>query len=139
MSRLLGISEATSIALHAMVFLAANPKKPISTREIASALEVSEAHLSKVMQRLVRTGLVTSMRGPRGGFMLERDANDISLLEVYESIEGALERNTCLLGVPICGGKHCILGKLPGMINKKVADYLSKTRLLQLTNVYRGK
>lgn len=137
MSNVLRISEAASLALHSMVFLAANPGKLITTREIASKLHASEAHLSKVFQRLARVGLVKATRGPKGGFMLGKPANEITLLNVYESIEGPLVPSKCLLGAPICSGEKCILGGLLEMVDKQVREYLTETRLSELTSVYK--
>lgn len=136
MSNVLRISEAASLALHAMVYLAANPGRPISAREIASVLQVSEAHLSKVLQRLAKSGLVQSNRGPKGGFVLGRSPEKVALLEVYEALEGKLAPSNCLFGTPICGGKKCILGKLLRTVNREVGKYLSDTRLSELTSVY---
>ncbi|CAO0824412.1 hypothetical protein DFAR_630051 [Desulfarculales bacterium] len=68
-----------------MVLLATNPEKTMSNRDIAALLKVSKAFLAKVLQRLGRAGLVNSQRGPKGGFSLKRDSQDISLLAVYES------------------------------------------------------
>lgn len=138
MSSVLKISEAASLALHTMVYLAANRGKSISNKDIASVLDVSETHLSKVLQRLAKFGLVKSVRGPKGGFKLGKGDSDISLLEVYEAIDSALEPDDCLLGSHICGGDECILGDLIGVLNNRVKDYLSKTRLADLTNVYGG-
>ena len=109
MPNILRISEAASLALHSTVLLAANPGKLISTRDIASMLHVSEAHLSKVLQRLARAGLVRAIRGPKGGFRLVKPANETTLLEVYESIEGTLTPGKCLFESPICEGDACIL------------------------------
>jgi len=91
MSGVLKISNAATIALHAMTYLAAFPDNKHMTKEIASLHQVSEAHLSKVLQRLTRAGLVKAVRGPKGGFSLAKSADEISLLEVYETIEGTLE------------------------------------------------
>lgn len=136
MSTMLKISEAASLALHAMVFLAAKPHRLVSTREMASTLHISEAHLSKVLQRLARAGLVRSIRGPKGGFMLTRAGDRISLLDVYEAIEGPLVSSTCLLGTSACGGEQCILGGLLGIVDKLVREYLTETRLSELNRVY---
>ena len=87
---MLRISEAASIALHTMAYLARNKDRMVSTHEIAGAMGLSENHLAKVRQRLVKAGLVEAQRGPSGGFMLSRPAEDITLLEVYEAIEGPL-------------------------------------------------
>jgi Rrf2 family protein len=86
MSNLFKVSEAASLALHAMLHIVANPNRPVSTREIASGMHASEAHLAKVLQRLARVGLARSTRGPKGGFVLGRPAETITLLDVYEAI-----------------------------------------------------
>ena len=132
---MLRISEAASLAMHAMVLLAKNAHRVVSTREIAGTLKVSEAHLSKVLQRLTRTGLLKSVRGPRGGFLLDGLAGDITLLQVYEAIEGPLTTRTCLFDRPICNGNGCILGDLLRTVNKEVSSYLSETKLSELMGV----
>jgi len=137
MSSALNISEAASLALHAVVFLASNSDQPESTRDIASVLGVSEAHLSKVLQRLTRAGLVRSTRGPRGGFTLTRPSEEMTLLEVYEAMDGALTQSQCLLGKPICGEAGCILGGLTTSINQQVSDYLTQTKVFELTDRFK--
>jgi Rrf2 family protein len=139
MATVLKISDAASLAMHTMVLLAAEPEQIRSTREIADELKVSEAHLSKVLQRLARAGLVRSVRGPRGGFKLERAQEEAALLGVYEAIEGRLESSSCLLEVQSCQGELCILGALLDNVNREVRDYLAGTKLSQLTGVFRRK
>jgi Rrf2 family protein len=138
MASMLKISEAASLALHSTVLLAANPDELISTREIAATLHVSEAHLSKVLQRLARAGIVRAIRGPKGGFRLVRPARETTLLDVYESIEGTLIPSKCLFESPICQGDACILGGLLETVDRQVRDYLSKTKLDDLTSIYRS-
>jgi Rrf2 family protein len=133
------VSEAASLALHSMAFLAEHRDRLVSAHEMASALRVSEAHLSKVLQRLARAGLVKSTRGPKGGFTLGRPRSKITLLEVYETIEGPLAMGSCLLGSPVCGGEKCIFGGLLRMINKRMKDYLAQTRLPELGYIGRRK
>lgn len=136
MSNVLRISDAATIGLHAMVLLA-DERKPRTTREIAEAFDFSEAHLSKVLQRLVRSRLLVSTRGPGGGFTLARLPKDISLLDVYEAIEGPLVASDCLLARPLCeGGKDCLLGGLLIDLNNRVADYLAGTKLSHLTGTF---
>ena len=130
-SPLLRFSEAVSIALHAMVLLAGRAQERISTAQIASVLDVSEAHLSKVLQRLAKAGLTQSVRGPKGGFLIGAPAEAITLLAVYEAIEGTLEPSHCLFARPVCRG-GCILGGLVASINTQVRDYLAQTRLSDL-------
>ena len=138
MSAMLNISEAASLALHSAVLLAAIPDRLVTTKEIASKLRVSETHLSKVLQRLARIGLVKSMRGPKGGFTLGKPAGEITLLDVYESIEGPFVLGGCLFDVPIWGdGKSCILGGLLGRVDEEVREYLAEARLESVTGCMR--
>lgn len=131
MQHILKVSEAASLGLHTMAYLAAQPNKRISTHEVAEKLKVSEAHLAKVMQRLGRAGLVVSQRGPKGGFTLAKPPDKITLLEVYEAIEGKLNKTGCLLGKPVCDG-DCILGGLLNGLDRQVREYFSTTKLLDI-------
>lgn len=136
MAGVLNISEAASLALHTMVLLAGNTDGLLSVGRIASALGVSKAHLSKVLQRLARAGLVRSVRGPRGGFALDKAPEQITLLDVYELIEGPLSSGKCLLSRPICGGEHCILGRMLVSVNEQVRRQLAASRLSELTDSF---
>jgi len=138
MSSAFKISEAASLALHTMVLFAARPDELFSTRQIASILGVSEAHLAKVLQRLARAGLARSIRGPKGGFALGKDAEQITLLDVYEVIEGPLESRNCLLATRICNGKRCIFGGLLQTVDEHIRRYMAETRLPELTGAYGG-
>jgi len=139
MAKLIRMSEAASLALHAMVLMASTQRQPLSTHEAAARLKVSEAHLSKVMQRLAKGGLVRSVRGPRGGFVVGRRPDDISLLDVYESIEGKCEASRCLFDVPACDGKKCILGGIMEKVDGQLRRYLAGARLAALAGKYKGK
>lgn len=126
------------MAIHAMVFLASESGRIVPSREIATKLRSSEAHLSKVLQRLAKAGLVSSTRGPKGGFVLKRSAREISLLEVYEAIEGRLEVTKCLLGQPICHGRRCIFGDLLRHVDQQTRKYFSRNMLSDLASVFEG-
>ena len=79
---ILKISEAATIGLHATIELAKNSDKLTSVKEIASKLDVSANHLSKVMQRLTKAGLVESIKGFNGGFRLSQNPEEITFLEI---------------------------------------------------------
>ncbi len=129
MSHVLKISEAASLGIHAMLILARDPSKTSSAGEISRVMDVSEAHLAKVLQRLVRVELVKSTRGPKGGFSLGKPADQISLLEIYEAIEGKLAEVKCLLHKPVCKKAECVFGDLIQQINRQVCEHLTKTKL----------
>jgi len=138
MATVLRISDAGSLALHTMVLLAERRERPLTTREIASTFKASEAHLAKVLQRLAKAGLVLSAPGPHGGFHLHDGAERTTLLQVYEAIEGPISSTHCLLGVPVCGGKKCVLGRLICNLNAQVKKHLSTTRLSDAKAAFEG-
>jgi len=127
--KLLATSEAAALGLHAAVILAGSPDAPVTTHELADQLEASEAHLAKVMQRLGKAGLVRSTRGPKGGFVLGRPADSVSLLDVYEAIEGPIEPSACLFGRPVCGRKACIFGDFLTEFESRFRTYLANATL----------
>ena len=61
---------------------------PISGRRLAESHELPTAYTAKQLQALVRAGVLTSTSGPRGGFRLARSADQISLLDIVDAIEG---------------------------------------------------
>ena len=138
MAQIVKISDAASLALHTMALLAVKRPTKLTTGQIARTLKVSEAHLSKVLQRLTKVGLVSSIRGPKGGFVMAKPCDQITLLDVFEAIEGALENSSCLFGEPVCVGR-CILGDLIDKINSNVSAYLSNTTLDKLSKSFKCK
>jgi len=128
MRNVIQISEAASLALHGMGILAMCGGR-VSVQEIAEKTGASEAHLSKVFQRLSRAGLVNSMRGPKGGFALARPAEEITLLDIFTAIEGDPRPEPCLLSKERCIFNDCLLGDLIPEINRRFLDHLSQKTL----------
>ncbi len=126
MAYILKISEAVAIALHSVALLTTRKGQLVSNRQIAKSLHISEAHLSKVLQRLSRTGIVKSVRGPKGGFFISKAAEEISLLEIYEIMEGPYEQVKCLYGIPVCTGHNCMLEEIFTLANSTIRDYFAQ-------------
>ena len=131
----LKISEAASLAMHALGYLANRENGPVTSREIAKRFEISEAHLAKVLQRMVKVELLHSVRGPRGGFTLTRPPASVTLLEVFEAIEGRFEPSQCLLSSAICDGDNCILGRIVVEANNILRTRLEETNLVDVEAV----
>ena len=72
------------------------------TRQIAAAMDIPERFLTQILAQLVRTGLLTAVAGPEGGYVLARAAADISLLDVVEAAEGPVSLEQCVLRGGTC-------------------------------------
>ena len=127
MASLIKITDAGAMALHAGVYLAAWDGRACTAGEMAAALQVSEAHLVKVLQHLTRARLVRTTRGPKGGYTLARPSARVSLRDVFEAIEGPLAPVKCLLKHKVCKGRACILGDVIQVINRRTMAYLTTT------------
>jgi len=129
MTSILKISEAASLAMHALAFMAQNEDMSFTVKNLASCIKGSEFHLSKVLQRLARSGILTSVRGPKGGFSLSGNWEDTTLLEVYEILEGPLDMQTCITGNLGCRIEVCILGGLVESVNSQFTNYMGSVTL----------
>ncbi len=128
MAELVRMSEATAIGMHAMVVLA-KAGGPLPAASTAGHLDVSPAHLSKVLQALARAGLLEARRGPNGGYTLARPPSEIRLLDIYEALEGPLRQDGCLFAKPVCRQSRCALGDVVSGVRRQVFEYLRATTL----------
>ncbi len=136
MKQFLGLSEAGTLALHAMVLLSGRKNQWRSAGKLAQALKAPPSHLAKVMQLLKTNGLVDSVMGPRGGYTLARDSERISLLDIYEAVEGKFLSHECMMPKRTCSGKNCIFGDYLEINIRQFRDYLSRTKLSDLRELY---
>ncbi len=111
MAKILQLSEAASLALHSMVLIAKS-ENHINVNKLAEKMGVSRNHLAKVLQQLVKYNFLKSVRGPSGGFMLNKPASQISILDIYEAIEGEIYSPECPLDKSVCPFEKCIMGTL---------------------------
>ena len=131
MQKIINISEATSIAIHSMVAIADNER--INAFDIAKKTHFSKNHIAKVLQQVVKSGLIKSERGPSGGFSLAKPATDISLLDVYQVMEGTSnEERCCNEKDQICPFKECIFGGLTNRFSREFIEYLKNKKLSDL-------
>jgi len=94
---------------------------------------IPKSFLAKIFQNLAKAGLVSSIRGSRGGFALVKNPADISVLEIIEAVEGRIVFQRCKQAKPDCehvGG--CALCGLFERAQDGVKDALTRTSLRDL-------
>ncbi len=124
MAKIVNITEAVSIALHSMVLVAKAKGKQMNATIIADVTGSSRYHVSKILQKLVRDGFLTSQRGPAGGFELVKKPEEITLLEIFEAIEGKIVVSKCPLN-KACPFGECIFEDLTMRMTRQFRDYLN--------------
>ncbi|MBI4546320.1 MAG: Rrf2 family transcriptional regulator [Gemmatimonadetes bacterium] len=97
------LSQTAEYALRAVIYLAEEAQHaPVRVQRMADALSVPRNYLSKTLFMLARAGVLSSGRGPRGGFRLAAPPEKLTLAEIIAPFQPLAERPRCLLGRPEC-------------------------------------
>lgn len=92
------ITRATEYSIRAVLHLADQyPAAVISKQEICEKEGITPAFLTKILQPLIRKGIVRSKRGVAGGFALARDPEKLTLVDVMKAVDEPMSLNICLL------------------------------------------
>jgi Rrf2 family protein len=92
------LTTKTSYGIRALIDLAImyRRKQPVSIKSISREEEVSDIYLEQIFNRLKNRGIVKSVRGPKGGYMLARDPAKVTVYDAIEALEGALSSVGCV-------------------------------------------
>lgn len=127
--------------MRAMLELALNSGKgPVPLRDLASRQEISAKYLEQLLIPLKGAGLVKSVRGARGGYMLARDPQIISLYDIVRSLEGPLAPVECVQDPQYCdrvGG--CTVHLVWGEMGNMLVEFLSNMTLAELVEKQKEK
>ena len=118
------ISEATAIGLHVMIYISNRRDRLVPLKEMSKVFSISENHLSKVLQRLVKCGYLESVKGPKGGFSLVEGNENLTLMDIYEAIQGKYVRKDCLFSSRHITSCCCIMKPLISSINNTFEEFM---------------
>src|SRR5207245_1632643 len=91
------LTRASSYALHALVFMAAQKhNRPNPSHIVAQARSIPERFLLKVLKPLVSARVLASVKGPNGGYRLSRPPSRVSMLEIVEAVDGPIRGHSPL-------------------------------------------
>lgn len=98
------LSNTCKYAIRASIYLALNDgeSQKIGIKKIAEDLDIPTPFLGKILQDLVKHKILSSTKGPHGGFGLEKDPSEITLLEIIDVTDGMDMFYECLIGLPTC-------------------------------------
>jgi Rrf2 family protein len=116
------LTRASSYALHAVSFMAGQKKEvPVASHHIARARGIPERFLLKVLKPLVSAQILLSIKGPNGGYRLARPANEVTMLDVVEAVDGPIRGN-----FPMNHNGGNALNKRLDQLTAQLADQIRK-------------
>lgn len=120
--------------LRAVLYIASrNVESPVRGEDIAREEDLPQPFLSKILKILSSRNILHSVRGPGGGFRLARTAEEITLLDIVEAIDGLTQFDECALGWKTCqDDKPCPLHNSWKQMRLGLREYLSKSTVADL-------
>lgn len=105
--------------------------RPVALAEIAARQQISLPYLEQLFARLRRRGLVDSVRGPGGGYLLARPAGQMSVAEVVHAVDEPLRATRCAAREAGCmkGGARCATHDLWAEMGRQIEGYLASVSL----------
>ncbi len=135
------LSTRSRYGLRAMLVLAMHEgDDPLMTKEIAERQNLPATYLEQLMLTLRKAGLVTATRGAKGGYVLARNAEDVTLAEIVECLEGPLDIADCV-DVPNCCVEPdaCALKDVFAEANQALFNVFQSFTLSRLANDQRAR
>lgn len=135
-------SKRTDYGLMALAYLAGQAAGEATTaKSIANEYGIPSELLAKTMQQLARSGLVESRNGPKGGYVLSRQPESITIADVIQTIEGPIVMANCQLGAATVCDQYlkCPIFQPMERVQQKVVELLRSMTLLDMTGAHLGE
>lgn len=139
------LSNTSKYAIRAVIYLAlyADEEKKIGIKQISKDLNIPTPFLGKILQTLAKHKLLSSTKGPHGGFGLGKPANDIYLVDIVDIIDGQDIFKKCLIRLEDCTEKkseQCSLHDKYLEIRKSLLNLFQHEKISELVDeIKQGK
>lgn len=132
------LSTKGRYGLKAMFELSINQSQgPVPLKVIAKNQNISEQYLEQIFSILKKSGLIKSVRGAQGGYLLGKDAKDISVGEILVVLEGPVSLSECVLDEDVCENSGtCITKIVWEKLKKGIEDVINSITLQDMINDY---
>ncbi len=122
-------TKATNYALHTMAFMIERSQKEnLSVQILANHFDLSVTYLSKILTQLVKAGLIESVSGMNGGYVLHKKAEDISFMDVIRATEGTGALFECGLREE----SDCLIHQIMSEAENVMEHYLQDKKLYEV-------
>ncbi|MBO3115933.1 Rrf2 family transcriptional regulator [Winogradskyella sp. DF17] len=136
-------SNSTKYAIKAVLYLAvhSSEEQKIMIKDIAEPINVPKHYIAKILQALSKKDIISSTKGPKGGFYLTSDQLQTKVMQIIETVDGEERLNSCLLSLEKCNSDNpCSLHHLVFDEKNKINERLKMTILKDLRqHIMRGE
>ncbi|WP_392561581.1 Fe-S cluster assembly transcriptional regulator IscR [Orbus sturtevantii] len=119
------VTAMLDVALH-------SSQGPVSLAEISERQEISLSYLEQLFARLRKNGLVTSVRGPGGGYVLGRGLNEIAISAIVKAVDETVAATKCHGDEGCQGGVKCLTHTLWNDLSERIDSFLNNITLSEL-------
>lgn len=129
------LSNSSKYAVKAVLFLAlySNKDNKIMVKDIAKPINVPQAYIAKLLQELVKENVISSTRGPKGGFYLNRENENKPVINILNIIDGEKRHTSCMLSLEKCNeDKPCPLHSILSPSRNKILKILKEKTIKEL-------
>jgi Rrf2 family protein len=131
------LSNTSRYAIRAVIYISlkGGGDSKIGIKQIANELGIPTPFLGKILQTLAKHKLLTSSKGPHGGFGLGKDPYEISLLNIVEVIDGLDDFESCVLGLKTCSDDqlHCSIHRNYASVREQLKQLFNEENVGTIT------
>lgn len=133
-------SRQCEYALQAVIYMSAqHGEKYTNINEISERLDIPMPFLGKTLQLLVQKKILSSQKGPKGGFRLARNPSEIALIHIVDAIDGTGFLTSCVLGFPECSSQNpCPIHNEWGNLRDRVNQMLAARTIADISGEIAG-
>lgn len=133
------LTNSSKYAIRAVLYLANNASEAnkIGSKKIANQLKIPAPFLAKTLQELTKKDIISSVKGPHGGFYLTKENEKNSLFDIIDCVDDAEKFNQCYLGQTECSDvKPCVIHHLYVPFKNKLLQKLKNKTILEMAKEY---
>lgn len=131
------LSQASKYGIRAALYLSKNATKEerLGIKKIAEELEIHAPFLAKTLQILKKNEIITSVKGPKGGFYLSKSNKKKTLFDIINCIDDVSKFTQCFLGQIECSDKNpCVIHHLYSPFKEKLLIELKTKTIVEMAN-----
>lgn len=132
-------STSTKYAVMALIELATRQyEQPVQIKEISNSTDIPHHFLAKLIQTMVKAGILSSTKGRGGGIEFALPPSEVTIADVVKIIDGQQALQDCIFGLQSCDGtRDCPLHSVWGPIREQILNFLENTTVAELASKVR--